>query len=88
MALPAYGRACGLARGTLLFSKFEGRLEVVHEEPHRIVETAQFGGGLQAFEPPIADDAPDDGAVLLFDPSLIVLTVGRERVNSIRFATQ
>ena len=54
---------------TLLFSKFEGRLEVVHEEPHRIVETAQFGGGFQAFEPPIADDAPDDGAVVLFDPA-------------------
>jgi branched-chain amino acid transport system substrate-binding protein len=66
----------GWAIVTLLFSKFEGRLEVVHEEPRRIVETAQFGGGLQAFEPPIADDSPDDGAVLLFDPSLIVLTVG------------
>src|ERR1019366_8109804 len=73
---------------TLLFSKFEGRLEVVHEEPRRIVETAQFGGGLQAFEPPIADDAPGDGAVLLFDPSLIVLTVGprTRELDPVRYA--
>ncbi len=40
------------------------------------MKTPQRSRGGEAFEPSIAAQLPDDGAVLLLDPRLIVLAVG------------
>ena len=60
----------------LLLGEPEGRLEVVHEQAHGLVEMRKGFGCLQAFEAPISDHASHHGAILLFDMGLIVLAIG------------
>ena len=65
-----------------LLDESERRLEEVHEQPHRPVQSGQRGGGLDALEAAVSDHPAHDGAVLLLDPGLVVLAVGpraRER---------
>jgi hypothetical protein len=56
-------------------SQLEGRLKEVHEQPQRRIQPRQGRSRLQSLVAPVADGAPDHGAVLLFDPGLVVLAV-------------
>ena len=69
MALP-YPRT--LAR---FLRQLERGLEEVHEQPHSRIEMGECGRCLQPFEPPIADHAAHNRAVLLLDPGLIILAI-------------
>src|SRR6266545_6579336 len=60
----------------LLLRELERRLEEVHEETRRRVHPRKRLPRRDAFEPPVPDEATDDGSVLLFDPCLIVFTIG------------
>jgi hypothetical protein len=60
----------------VLLGELEGGPEVVDEQPRRRLEPTQPGGGFQPLEAAVADHAPDDGAVLLLDPRLVVHAVG------------
>jgi len=51
-------------------------LEEVHEQPHRGIQTRQQRRRFQALEPAIAGHPADNGAILLFDPGLVVLAIG------------
>ena len=66
-----------------LLAQLERRLEQVGVQPGRRVEPGQRLGRGHALEPTVAHEAPDDRAVLLLDPGLVVLAgQARERVTS------
>src|SRR4051812_1429357 len=56
--------------------ELEGRLDEIRVQPRSSIQRGQHLHALKTLEPAIADQAPDDGAVLLLDPSLIVLPIG------------
>ena len=55
--------------------QLERGLEEVHVQAPHLVEFTERGGGSRSLQPPVADQPPDNGSVLLFDPGLIVLFV-------------
>jgi hypothetical protein len=63
-----------------LLLQLERRLEEVDVEPSRRIETAHHTGRLDAVEAAIANEAADDGTILLLDEGLIVLLVRRASV--------
>ena len=64
-------------------AQLEARLERVHVQPRRGVEPGQRLGGGHALEAAVSDEPPDDRAVLLLHPGLVVLAgQARERVAS------
>src|SRR5262245_61665991 len=58
-----------------LGTQLHRRLEVVHEQPHVLVQPGQALTRRQPRETLVADEAADDGAVLLLDPGLVVLVI-------------
>jgi hypothetical protein len=60
----------------LLLLQLEGWLKQVRVQPRGGVEPRQSLCGHQALETPIANEAPHDRSVLLFDMSPVVLAVG------------
>jgi len=57
----------------LLDPQFHRRLEEVHVQPERPIQLSQLPVRGLAFETVIADDLPDDRAILLLDVALVVL---------------
>lgn len=58
-----------------LLPQLERRLQKVAAQPARRIQTGQRFDREQAFEPAVADQAAHERAVLLLDPSLVVLAV-------------
>src|SRR5690349_1369627 len=58
-----------------LLSQLEGWLEEVHEQTNRSIEPAQSRRSLKALIAPVAHDAPNNSAVLLLHPGLVVLAI-------------
>ena len=59
-----------------LLGELERRLEHVHEQSRGRVEACQRLGPGHALQAAVPDQTADDGAVLLFDPGLVVLAEG------------
>src|SRR5450759_5806111 len=57
-----------------LLKQLEGRLEVVHVEPDCKIELAEQLSSDDARETVVADEPPDDGAVLLLNPGPVSYT--------------
>lgn len=61
---------------SLLLRQLERGLKKVHEQPHRRIELRKGSrSGFKPLQPTMPDNAPDHGAVLLFDERLIALVV-------------
>src|ERR1035441_3019526 len=56
--------------------QLKGRLEEVDVETGRFVESPQCRGFTKAFQPPITNQLANNRPVLLFDPCLVVLSIG------------
>ena len=78
--MPASGHkaswACSRSCVAPLGLEFERRLEEIKVEARDGVQFGQRVGCRHAAEPAISHKAPDEGAVLLLDPGLIVFLVG------------
>src|SRR5205807_7623680 len=59
----------------VLLGELEGRLEEVHEQSRSATQARDGLGGRYPLKAAIAQELPHDRAVLLFDPSLVVLAV-------------
>jgi hypothetical protein len=59
----------------MFLGQFERGLEEVHEQPRCSVQTRKRLGRSDAFEPAITQQLAHDGAVLLFDPGLVILAI-------------
>ncbi|AZN97996.1 MAG: hypothetical protein EOQ42_00595 [Mesorhizobium sp.] len=60
---------------TGLLSQLERGLEEIAVQPHCVIETNKRRRGFRTHEPAIADQATNDGTVLLLDPCLIILPI-------------
>jgi ABC-type histidine transport system ATPase subunit len=60
----------------MLGFQLEARLKEVGIQSRRLVEPAQRSGCGQTFQPAVAGQLANNGAILLLDPRLIVLVVG------------
>src|ERR1043166_6715855 len=56
--------------------ELEGGLDEIRVHTRSSIQRDQRLHTLKTLEPAIADQAPDDGAVLLLDPGLIILPIG------------
>src|ERR1019366_5108351 len=56
--------------------QLKGWLEEVDVETGRFVESTQCRGFTEAFQPPITNQLANNRPVLLFDPCLVVLSIG------------
>ena len=62
-------------------------LEVIHEQAHGLEQLGEALSGHQPREAFVANQAPDDGAMLLLNPGLVILLVGtRARELQLRIA--
>src|SRR5438874_1434605 len=61
---------------THLSGQLERGLEEIHEQPHRGIQARQRRRGFQTLEPPIANRATHDRAILLLHPGLVILAIG------------
>src|SRR5580658_10278865 len=59
----------------MLLRQLERGLEEVYEQPRSPVEARQHLSRGNALEPPITQQLAHDGAVLLFDPGLVILAI-------------
>ncbi|WP_292213606.1 hypothetical protein [Mesorhizobium sp.] len=60
---------------TGLLSQLERGLEEIAVQPHCVIETNKRRRGFRTHEPAIADQATNDGTVLLLNPCLIILPI-------------
>ena len=64
-----------LSTFAVLLGEFERRLEEVHKQSRCAIQACNSLGGRNALEATIAQELAHDCAVLLLDPSLVVLAV-------------
>ena len=56
----------------VLVTQLHRRLEEVHVQPHRPIQLGQLTIGALTFEPVVPDQLPNDRAIFLFDPGLVI----------------
>jgi hypothetical protein len=65
----------------VLFRQLEGRLEEVHEQTRGAVQSRNGLSGSNTSETAVGEELAHHSAILLLDPSLVVLAVGQLRVG-------